>query len=271
MRQILATVALCLLAVPAIAAGDGPQSLNTADEVRGLEGVGRLDMLTTSGQSGFCTATLVSPTLVLTAAHCVFDPATGAAHRTEEIVFRAGLRHGREDARRTIRRMVVHPGYDFSAKPSAESVAADLALLELDRALQMPNVQPFPASGRLREGDVVQVVSYARDRADAPSSEDDCTVLHRNLRVLALDCSVNFGASGAPVFVNTTDGLRIVSVISAMGEIDGEPAAFAVTVEAGLATLMQEFGRSSRLTATRKTIRVGESASGNIRFVRPGE
>jgi len=166
--------------------------------------------------------------------------------------------------------MVVHPNYDFAAKPDPVSVSADLALLELDRALEMPNVQPFAASGRLNEGDIVQVVSYARDRAEAPSSEDDCTVIHKDQNVLALDCSVNFGASGAPVFVKTDEGLRIVSVISAMGTLDGEPAAFAVTVESGLETLMQEFGRSSRLTPARKIVRVGESASGNIRFIRPG-
>ena len=269
MRLILAAILLSLLPLTA-QAGEGLRALDTADSVRGLEGVGRLDIGGASGQRGFCTATLVSPTQVLTAAHCVFDPATGSPQPTEDMTFRAGLRHGEEEARRRVRRMVIDPGYRYGGSPTPGSVATDLALLELDRALELPQVRPFPASGRLATGDVVQVVSYARHRAEAASREDDCTVLARDARVLALSCSVDFGSSGAPVFVATASGLRIVSVISAKGVWDDRPAAFAVTVEAGLERLRREFARATNLAPVRKTLRVGEEGTGTIRFLRPG-
>lgn len=272
MRRALVPLfaALLILCAPVAAvAGEGLRALDTAEAARGLEGVGRLDIGGATGTRGFCTATLVSPTQVLTAAHCVYDPATLQPQPADDMTFRAGLRHGQEEARRGVRRMVIHPDYRYGATPTADSVATDLALLELDRPLDLPRVRPFPASGALATGDTVQVVSYARDRAEAASTEDDCTVLARDARVLALSCSVDFGASGAPVFVATDAGLHIVSVISSMGTWSDRPAAFAVTVEAGLERLRLEFSRATHLAPVRKALRVGEEASGTIRFLRP--
>lgn len=268
MRAILTALALCI-AVPSVAAADDLRLLSTADDIKGLEAVGRVDY-TTAGQSGFCTGTLVTPTLVLTAAHCVFMP-DGTAIPADAFSFRAGLRNGQSDGERRVRRMVIHPGYKYGEKPTHESVSTDLALLELDLGLSLPNVRPFPASGRLDRGDHVKVVSYAHDRADAPSMEDDCEVLNRSPRILTLSCSADFGASGAPVFVQTADGLSIVSVISAGGTLNEAPASFAVTVEAGLTTLMQQFARLPDVPSDRKMVRPGNRTGqgGTIRFIRP--
>ena len=267
--------AACLLLIPAGGApaeADGLRALGTALDRRGLEGVGRLDLEFDTGQ-GFCTAALVSPTEVLTAAHCMFEKGTGEAVPADHITFRAAFHNGREDERRRVRRRVIHPDYVYSDTPSHQSVSTDLALLELDRAVQSLTVQPFNARGHLEIGDRVQVVSYARGRADVPSSEEDCGVLDRGVRVLILDCSINFGSSGAPVFVRSSEGLQIVSVISAMGDWRGRPAAFAVTVEQGLADLRNAFDAAPRTAPVRKVLRVGEDrgGSGSIRFLRPGD
>lgn len=274
MPKLLPLLVVSLLAVLSgpVAAQNGLTTLDTALSRRGLEGVGRIDVAGVGGMQGFCTGALVSPTQVLTAAHCLFDKSTGAPISTDRLTFRAGFHHGEESALRRVRRMVMHPGYSHQTDPSHSSLRADLALLELDRALQIASVQPFDARGHLESGDVVQVVSYARGREDAPSSEDDCSVLDRDDRVLVLSCSVDFGASGAPVFVRTNRGLRIVSVISAMTTWQDRPVALAVTVEQGLRRLQMEFAASPRTTPVRKVVRVGQGErTGTIRFLRPGD
>ncbi|MEM8822014.1 MAG: trypsin-like peptidase domain-containing protein [Pseudomonadota bacterium] len=230
-----------------------------------LDAVGRLDI----GDDGFCTATLVAPALVLTAAHCLFEGPSTVPVDIDLLTFRAGLHFGEEKARRNIRRMVVHPDYRHVGAPTRDAVAADLALLELDRALDLPTMRPLPVTGELSEGDRVELVSYARTRAHAASREDDCNVITRGPQILVLTCDVDFGASGAPVFYRDPKGLGIASVVSAMTIYEGRRVALAATVEAGLDPLLAEFARAPRMAPRAKTIKPGESASGTIRFSRP--
>ena len=57
-------------------------------------------------------------------------------------------------------------------------------------------------------------------------------------QVMVLSCAIDFGVSGAPVFVTTGDGPMLVAVVSAMGELPGGDAlALAVTAEAHLEAL----------------------------------
>ena len=244
--------------------------IETANDARGLEGVGRLDINGADGASGFCTAALISPTQILTAAHCLFNKTTGQPFSNEAMTFRAGLRLGGVEATRRVRRMVIHPDYIFSEDPDHLAIRSDLALLELDHDMRLPRVRPFDAAGQLRNGDPVELVSYARGRSEAALREEGCRVLDRDDRILVLSCSVDFGASGAPVFVRTATGLQIVSVISAMSYWNDRPIALAVTVESGLEFLKREFNRAPQLSTRHKRLRIGEDGGNQtIRFHRP--
>ena len=67
------------------------RALESREEGRRWEAVGRLEIAGTA----FCTGALIAPELVLTAAHCLFDPATGSRVHVDDIQFLAGWRNGR--------------------------------------------------------------------------------------------------------------------------------------------------------------------------------
>jgi V8-like Glu-specific endopeptidase len=242
-----------MLAFPA-RAETGLRTLRTADDNRGWEAVGRLDL----GGMGFCTASLLTSDVVITAAHCLFDMETGQRIPPEEIEFQVGLRFGRAEAYRGVRRVVPHPSYDVAATDRLSRVGTDLALLELDRPVRTGHVRPFLTMADIRAGADVQVVSYARDRAEAPSRQEACSVLARDTAVLVLSCEVDFGASGAPVFAASGDGgaLRIVSVISAKARWGGRPVALAAAMEGELDVLIDAFSRTPATRPVGKRVRV---------------
>lgn len=229
----LFATALVSLASAARAQDQGLRSLQTGDDSRGWEAVGRLNL----GDRGFCTGALIAEDLVLTAAHCLFDKTTGVTIDASTIQFLAGWRNGRAAAYRGVRTALAHPEYVYGGHDRAERVPFDVALLELDQPIRLPSIQPFATDARPRTGDEVGVVSYAQDRAEAPSLQQVCHVLGRQsivvageirrpggdmLDTLVLSCDVDFGSSGAPVFSYRDGTLRIVSVISAKAEVDGD-------------------------------------------------
>lgn len=230
MRAVLSLVLLCL-ALPALAQTDSRlQALQTGDAGRGWEAVGRLNM----AGVGFCTATLIAPDRILTAAHCLFDRRTGQRLDMADLEFLAGWRTGRAEAIRSIRRVAIWPGFDFANGAALANVPSDLALLELDRPIRTTGITPFAVSTRTpQRADPVAVVSYGRDRAESPSIQETCHVLdQRRDGVSVFSCRIDFGSSGAPVFALQDDELRIVSVISAMAEGVGSPISLGVRLGA---------------------------------------
>lgn len=255
-----------LLATNARAQGEPLHGLETADDAAGWEAVGRLDI----DGKGFCTGALIAEDLVLTAAHCLYDRDTGAPVDASRVEFLAGLRNGQALAYRTVRRAAVHPAYRFGAEAGVEESRVDVALLELDRPIRSTQVRPFETAGAVRAGARVGVVSYAVDRAEVPSLEDACGVLGEQAGVLVMDCLVDFGSSGAPVFATVGGVARIVSVISAKGELDGQAVALGSTLAEPLAELREAFeaGTGPAAPAEVRTLAPGERADTGARFVR---
>lgn len=237
MRRCMSLLIMALVVASATFAQDARlRRLNTGDDGHAWQAVGRLDI----GGTGFCTGALIAPNLVLTAAHCLYDKSTNERIDHKTVEFLAGWRNGRASAYRGIRRAVVHPDYEFSGNVSSKRVYYDLALLELDQPIRNNAVKPFGTAARPRKGDQVGVVSYAKDRAEAPSLQEVCVVLARQEGILITSCSVDFGSSGAPIFTFKEGKAHIVSVVSAKAEVDGEKVSLGTALGAPLARLRAE-------------------------------
>jgi len=268
MRDIIAGIALFALSLSSAWAESGPRPLVTADEGRDYEAVGRIELDTFS----FCTGTLISENHVLTAAHCLYDSTTRARRDLAKLEFRAGLRDGRAVAYRGVRRAILHPDYVFQGtEGSAVRVANDLALLELDRPIRESDVRPFRIAAKPRKGDEVGVVSYAIHREERPSLERLCDVLARPANMIVISCSVDFGASGAPILTFDAGEPRVVSVVSAKAEAMGRPVSLGTDLERPLARLF-ELARAPQASVARRAAPVARntgSAGQSAKFLKP--
>jgi V8-like Glu-specific endopeptidase len=266
MRIPLVIALLVGLAVPVGAEESRLISLETSDAGQAWQAVGRLNL----GARGFCTGALIAPDLVLTAAHCLYDKDTGARIDDRDIEFLAGWRNGRAEAYRGVRISVAHPDYIYSGDESLDRVAYDLALIALDQPIRLPQITPFATDVRPARGDAVGVVSYAQDRAEAPSLQETCHVLDRAPEIVVFSCDVDFGSSGAPIFALRDGQMKIVSVVSAKADVEGKRVALGSVLTNTLDVLQGELAKSngSALGSAKVRVLSGGQASG-AKFVTP--
>lgn len=257
------------LAVPAVAQQKttGLRGMAAENDALVWQSVGRLD----AKGSGFCTATLIAPELVLTAAHCVYDRKSGKLFSPESLTFRAGLRNGEAAAARAISQIEAHPAYNPRSGVVVENIRHDVALLRLEDPIPTTELDPFVLHNAIVSSGPVSVVSYGRSRENLPSRQDVCQVEGTRQDVMFMDCDVTFGSSGSPVFSHKNGRGQIVSVISGMANIEGRKVALGMTLPDVVAQLRhQMWANKQKPVAQVNRIRVGSGgAASGAKFVRP--
>jgi protease YdgD len=275
MIRLAGALALGLTALTAGAVeaqSDVLDALTERTDILGWEAVGRLDFESRTR----CSAVLIEPKLVLTAAHCLFDGAN-VETRTDptKLLFQAGLRDGVAIASRTVAYAVVHARFDPNDSASAESVRHDAALLQLSDPIPATTADPFGVSRARAEGQEVAMLSYGRGRENAMSIQAGCRLLARGRGLMAFDCRSHPGSSGAPIFDVSGRSPTILSIVSGTGSYEGEPATFGMDLPVLVADLKTALRRGQGVwpdapQTERRTISPStERAAGSARFVKP--
>lgn len=151
---------------------------------------------------GRCTGFLVAPTVVETAAHCLFLPRTGRYIQPQDVHFLRAYSKGQYAAHARAIRLLVPPEYD--PRDEARTAAFDRATLFLaEPAATMKDVlavaDSLPAPGT----DVV-LGGYEQDFSEIVRSDMGCmtgrlAVDGGGKTLITHDCSATRGSSGAPL------------------------------------------------------------------------
>ena len=169
---------------------------------------------------GTCSAVLIAPDLVLTAAHCVGSDVDG-------ISFRPGT--GADTPAIPLAATAIHPFYDADQTRPNWKVRFDIRIARLRDAVPAWVAEPLPIGPPAVVGEKLFLVSWRRQDGNLPRQRS-CPVLDGLTGVVTLACSVSGGESGSPLLRATDSGLELVAIVSSRSHLGNQPVGLATDV-----------------------------------------
>ena len=188
-----------------------------------------------------CTATLVGPSTVVTAAHCLFNRRTQRNYPAGSLHFVIGYNSGRYAAHAVAIKMQIGVGYD-PMRPK-KTIGSDWALVSLDKSLGSPDrILPILAEPT-ENGAKVTLGGYQQDHPLVLMADPECHIVGRFVDaskrlLLRDDCVGTNGVSGGPLLIYRGGKWR-VAAIEVAGDL-GLPSGAAVVLDDAVNTLCKQ-------------------------------
>jgi V8-like Glu-specific endopeptidase len=173
----------------------------------------------------FCTATLIAPQWILSAAHCVTDeqgqrdPDRTLFYIGSDFVQSLNQENYPQDTFTEISSIIVHPNYN------ADTLTADIALLELDQPLTRTPIEIHRQNLSPLIGEELTYVGFGANRTQPLGgggvkrrSAHEIAYLTNDVYTTELGSGVCFGDSGGPGLYNDNNTWYVAGVNSAVSD-----------------------------------------------------
>ena len=205
---------------------------STADADR-FEPAGRIE---DASAEGTCSAALIAPDIIVTAAHCVSEDAS------QTYLFRLGSGEGSRPIH--ITRIVIHPLYESFRDQAFRRLRFDIAVGRLAEPVESGQVAPFVLGDEARLSEGLFIVSWPRGSGPRPRARR-CFVIEGQVpAVVTLGCRVRGGESGAPLLRLTANGVELVAIVNSRAEQGGQAVALASDVKLRIEPLLDRLNET---------------------------